>query len=64
MSISFLTNLRDLVQREARMPFFRQIDLYRIEDGILIGVTGSLGMGFVILRQPRRHLQRSRQLCL
>ena len=48
MSISFLTNMRDLVQREARMPFFRQIDLYRIEDGILIGVTGALGVGFVI----------------
>lgn len=48
MSISFLTNMRDLMQREARMPFFRQIDLYRIEDGILIGVTGALGVGFVI----------------
>ena len=48
MSISFLTKMRDFVQREARMPFFRQIDLYRIEDGILIGVTGALGVGFVI----------------
>jgi len=51
MSVSFLTKMRDLVQREARMPFFRQIDLYRIEDGILIGVTGALGMGFVM--EPR-----------
>ena len=48
MSIPFLTKLRDLVQREARLPFFRQIDLYRIENGVLIGVSGVLGAGFVI----------------
>ena len=51
MSVSFLTKMRDLIQRESRLPFFRQIDLYRIESGILIGVTGALGMGFVI--EPR-----------
>jgi len=48
MSVSFLTKMRDLIQRESRLPFFRQIDLYRIENGILIGVTGALGMGFAI----------------
>ncbi len=48
MSIPLLTKMRDLVQREARLPFFRQIDLYRIENGVLIGVSGVLGTGFVI----------------
>jgi conjugal transfer ATP-binding protein TraC len=48
VSISFLTKMRDLIQREARVPFFRQIDLYRIENGVLIGVSGVLGTGFVI----------------
>ena len=51
MSISFLTKMRELIQRESRLPFFRQIDLYRIETGVLIGVSGVLGMGFVI--EPR-----------
>ena len=31
MSVSFLTKMRDLIQRESRLPFFRQIDLYRID---------------------------------
>src|SRR3990167_862049 len=51
MKESFLTRTRDLIQKESRMPFFKRMDLYRIENGILIGVTGSLAMGFKL--EPR-----------
>ncbi|MDA9101346.1 ATP-binding protein [Omnitrophica bacterium] len=46
-----MTKIRDLIQREARIPFYRQLDLYRIEDGHVCGVTGAVGAGFVI--EPR-----------
>jgi len=48
MKTPFLTRTRDLLQKESRLPFFKRLDLYRIEDGILIGVTGSLAMGFKV----------------
>lgn len=48
MNAFFLSRVRDFIQKETRLPFFRQIDLYRLEDGILIGVTGALGMGFSV----------------
>ncbi len=51
MKESFLTRTRDLIQKESRMPFFKRMDLFRIENGILIGVTGSLAMGFKL--EPR-----------
>lgn len=41
-----LLQIRDLINREQRQSFFNQIDLFGIEDGILIGTTGSLGVGF------------------
>lgn len=41
-----LLQIRDLINREQRQPFFNQIDLFGIEDGVLIGTTGRLGVGF------------------
>lgn len=48
MNAAGLLNIRDLIQREARLPFMKQVDLYSVEDGILIGVTGAIGCGFKI----------------
>ncbi len=46
MKTSLLTKTRDLIQRENSPSFLRQIDLYDIEDGILLGVSGSMARGF------------------
>ena len=46
MKESLLIKTRDLIQRERRPPFLKEIDLYEIDDEILIGVTGSMGRGF------------------
>jgi len=48
MNSSPLTKVRDLIQKETRAPFFKQIDLYGFEEGMLIGVSGAVGMGFLI----------------
>lgn len=48
MKPSLLTKTRDLIQKETRIPFFKQIDLYGIESGLLIGTSGALGAGFRI----------------
>jgi len=41
-----LLKTRDLIHRESRIPFYKQIDLYSVDGGILIGVTGAMGKGF------------------
>ena len=46
MKESLLIKTRDLIQREKKPPFLKEVDLYEIDDGILIGVTGSMGRGF------------------
>lgn len=46
MSRLSLLPLKTLIREERRPPFFNQIDLYSIEDGITIGVTGAMGQGF------------------
>lgn len=46
MKPSLLIKTRDLIQRERKPPFYKELDLYSIEDGILTGVTGALGRGF------------------
>lgn len=43
-----LLQIRDMINRENRSPFFNQIDLLGVEDGILIGVSGDLGVGFKV----------------
>lgn len=48
MNATGLLNIRNLIHRESRLPFMKQIDLYSVEDGILIGVTGAVGYGFKI----------------
>ncbi len=45
MNKTFL-QIRDLMNRENRKPFFNQVDLFGIEDGVLIGVSGIIGVGF------------------
>lgn len=46
MKANELTKIKDLLRYEKRMPFLKQMDLFAVEDGMVIGVTGSLGMGF------------------
>ncbi|MBI3312658.1 MAG: TraC family protein [Candidatus Omnitrophica bacterium] len=46
MKTSLLLKTRDLIQREKRPAFLKEIDLYKIEDGILLGVSGAMGQGF------------------
>ena len=46
MKTSFLLKTRDLIQRERRPSFLKEIDLYNIEDGILLGVSGAMGRAF------------------
>ncbi len=41
-----LTQIKDLLRREKRMPFLKQMDLFSVEDGMVMGVTGTLGKGF------------------
>ena len=41
-----LLQVRDLICREKRKPFFNQVDLFGIENGVLIGVSGIIGVGF------------------
>ncbi len=48
MKPSLLIKTRDLIQQERKPSFFKELDLYSVEDGILIGITGSLGRGFRI----------------
>ena len=46
MTGSKLLRIRDLILRESRIPFYKQADLYSIEEDILIGVSGTIGCGF------------------
>src|SRR5258708_2128931 len=46
MKTNLLVKIRNLIQRETRPSFLKELDLYSFEDGILIGVTGSMGRGF------------------
>ncbi len=41
-----LLKTRDLIHREKRLTFGKQIDLYSLEEGVVTGVTGALGKGF------------------
>ncbi len=43
---NLLLSTRDLIHRESRIPFFKEIDLYSIEEDLLIGVSGALAKGF------------------
>lgn len=51
MNPNLLIKTRDLIQREKKPPFLKELDLYTVEDGILIGVTGALGCGYRIEAQ-------------
>lgn len=46
MKKSLLLGTHDLIHRESQIPFFKEIDLYAIEEDVVIGVTGSLAKGF------------------
>ncbi len=46
MKTKLLIKTRDLIQKESKPSFLRDLDLYSIEEGILIGITGSLGYAF------------------
>ena len=46
MKATDLTKIKDLIRHEKRRPFLRQIDLFTVEEGLVIGVTGALGLGF------------------
>jgi type IV secretory pathway VirB4 component len=46
MKSSLLLRTRDLLRTEKKMPFFKLIDLYSIEDGLVLGVSGAMGIGY------------------
>lgn len=43
---SAITSVRELLHHEKRVSFFKRLDIDRIEEGILIGSSGSLTRGF------------------
>jgi len=46
MKSNFITKTRDLIQRERKPSFLKELDLFDVDDSIIIGVSGSLGKGF------------------
>ena len=46
MKSTNLLRIRDLIHQESRIPFYKQVDLYSIEEDLLIGVSGTMGYGF------------------
>lgn len=46
MTSNLLLKTRDLLRGEKQMPFFKLIDLYSVEDGIAVGVSGAMGLGY------------------
>ena len=48
MKTSGLVQIRDLIHSERRPSFIKEIDLYGLDDGVVIGVTGCLGLGFML----------------
>ncbi len=40
--------IKDLLRREERIPFYKEIDLLAIEEDLLVGVTGRLAIGFKV----------------
>ncbi len=48
MKKNFITKTRDLIQRENKPSFLKEIDLYDVDDSTIVGVSGSLGKGFLV----------------
>src|SRR3990167_6325533 len=46
MKTNLLIKTRDLIQREKSPSFLKELDLYSVEEGVLIGVSGSMGRAF------------------
>ncbi|PIQ87184.1 MAG: hypothetical protein COV74_01290 [Candidatus Omnitrophica bacterium CG11_big_fil_rev_8_21_14_0_20_45_26] len=48
MSKTAFVRIRELIQNESRLPFVKGIDLYAIEENLLLGVSGTMGSGLEI----------------
>ena len=46
MKTNFITKTRDLIQRERKPSFLKELDLFDVDDSVIIGVSGSLGKGY------------------
>lgn len=51
MKVNVLTKTRDLIQREKRPAFYKELDLYEVRDAVVVGVTGVLGQGYKLQSQ-------------
>lgn len=46
MKTNFITKTRDLIQREKKPSFLKEVDLFDVDDSVIIGASGSIGKGY------------------